>query len=101
MADPLLGPEIPAGTGISDRLDSAPIIWLTTVSADGRPHSVPVWFHWADPVVTVFSRTDTAKVRRLRLNPAVSMCLDTAAHGTDVVIGEGEATLVDRASVNA
>jgi hypothetical protein len=62
---------------------------------------VPVWFHWADPVITVFSQAGTAKVHRLRSNPAVSVCLDTAANGTDVVTGEGEATLVARSSVSA
>jgi PPOX class probable F420-dependent enzyme len=96
MAEPLLRPEILADTRISDRLASEPVIWLTTVSADGRPHSVPVWFGWDDPVITVFSQPRTAKVRRLRSNPAVSVSLDTAVYGTDVVTGEGDARLVDR-----
>lgn len=100
MTEPSRGRELLAKTTITDRLAAEPIIWLTTVSADSRPHSVPVWFHWADPVVTVFSQAATAKVQRLRLNPAVSVSLDSARHGTDTVLGEGDAELVDRTAVS-
>jgi predicted pyridoxine 5'-phosphate oxidase superfamily flavin-nucleotide-binding protein len=23
-----------------------PVVWLSSVQPDGRPHVVPVWFHW-------------------------------------------------------
>ena len=28
------------------RIRAESIVWLTTVSADGRPHIVPIWFGW-------------------------------------------------------
>ncbi|MET0188503.1 MAG: pyridoxamine 5'-phosphate oxidase family protein, partial [Pseudonocardia sediminis] len=93
MTEPLLDPGDDGDAAVARRLDGEPIIWLTTVSADHRPHPVPVWFHWADPVVTIFSRPTTAKVRRLRGNGAVGLALDSAAGGTDIVIAEGDAEL--------
>lgn len=76
---------------VADRLATEPVLWLTTVSAEGRPHSVPVWFHWQDPDVLVFSRPGTVKLAHLPGPVAVS--LDTADHGQDVVLGEGTAVL--------
>ncbi|MFP5070371.1 pyridoxamine 5'-phosphate oxidase family protein [Pseudonocardia nantongensis] len=91
MSGPLLDPADPAHARVADRLAAEPILWFGTVSADGRPHSVPVWFLFADPVVLVFSRPDTAKIGRLAQRPGVALSLDTAAGGTDVVIAEGTA----------
>lgn len=94
MTRPLLDPAVPGHAHAACRLAAAPILWLTTVSEDARPHSVPVWFLWSDPHLTVFSRPDTAKVARLRRNPAVSMSLDSAVGGGDIVLAEGDAELV-------
>ena len=65
----------------AQRLSAEPIIWLGTVRPDGRPHNVPVWFAWHDPMVLVFSMPKTAKVRDVRLSPAVSLALDSADGG--------------------
>ena len=75
----------------ADRLSTAPIIWLGTVRPDGRPHNVPVWFVWHDPMVLIFSMPKTAKVRDVRLSPAVSLALDSADGGQDIVLAEGRA----------
>jgi PPOX class probable F420-dependent enzyme len=98
---PLLDPTVAGHAHAACRLSAAPILWLTTVSADARPHSVPVWFLWTDPHVVVFSRPDTAKVERLRHNPAVSMSLDSAVGGGDIVLAEGDAALVTMDDVAA
>lgn len=94
MAPPLLDPSVTGQSHAGRRLGTASILWLTTVSGAGRPHSVPVWFLWTDPEITVFSRPDTAKVARLRVNPAVCMSLDSAVRGGDIVLAEGDAELV-------
>ena len=78
----------------AQRLSEEPIIWLGTVRADGRPHNVPVWFAWHDPMVLIFSMPKTAKVRGMRLSPAVSLALDSADGGQDIVIAEGRAELI-------
>jgi predicted pyridoxine 5'-phosphate oxidase superfamily flavin-nucleotide-binding protein len=35
----------------AERLTAEPVIWLGTVRPDGRPHHVPIWFVWHDPLV--------------------------------------------------
>jgi PPOX class probable F420-dependent enzyme len=78
----------------AQRLSEEPIIWLGTVRPDGRPHNVPVWFAWHDPMVLIFSMPKTAKVADLRLSPAVSLALDSADGGQDIVLAEGRAELI-------
>jgi PPOX class probable F420-dependent enzyme len=78
----------------SERLSAEPIIWLGTVRPDGRPHSVPVWFAWHDPMVLIFSMPRTVKVRDVGLSPAVSLALDSADGGQDIVLAEGRAELI-------
>ena len=78
----------------AERLTAEPVIWLGTVRPDGRPHNVPVWFAWHDPLVLIFSMPRTAKVRNARLSPAVSLALDSADGGRDVVVAEGRVTVV-------
>ena len=78
----------------SERLSAESVIWLGTVRPDGRPHNVPVWFAWHDPMVLIFSMPKTAKVADLRLSPAVSLALDSADGGQDIVLAEGRAELI-------
>ena len=78
----------------SERLSAEPVIWLGTVRPDGRPHNVPIWFAWHDPMVLIFSMPKTAKVRNMRLSPAVSLALDSADGGQDIVMAEGRAELI-------
>jgi PPOX class probable F420-dependent enzyme len=78
----------------AQRLSAERVIWLGTVRPDGRPHNVPVWFAWHDPMVLVFSMPKTAKVADMRLSPAVSLALDSADGGQDIVLAEGRAELI-------
>ena len=78
----------------SERLIAEPIIWLGTIRPDGRPHNVPVWFAWHDPMVLIFSMPKTAKVADVRLSPAVSLALNSADGGQDIVLAEGRAELI-------
>jgi PPOX class probable F420-dependent enzyme len=98
---PLLDPAIATDVHAGERLAGEPMIWLGTVAPDGRPHTVPVWFTFDDPVITVFSRPDTAKIGHLRAHAEVSVALDTAEQGTDVVTGGGRAVLSDFAHVDS
>ena len=84
----------------SERLAAEPVIWLGTVRPDGRPRNVPVWFAWHDPMVLIFSMPKTAKVRDVRLSPAVSLALDSADGGQDIVLAEGRAELITHAGAH-
>lgn len=91
----LLDPQVPGQAHAGTRLRGDPVIWLATTTRTGDPHAVPVWFLWHDPVITLFTRPDTAKVAHLRARPRVALHLDTAGHGADVVLLRGNATLDD------
>ncbi len=86
---------------IDRRLRSEPIIWLSTARPDGRPHLVPVWFLWDGQTILIFSEPGAQKVRNLRHSRHVVLALDTADEGEDVVIVEGEATLLQDGTVDS
>jgi PPOX class probable F420-dependent enzyme len=82
---------------IAQRLSAEPIIWLCTVRPDGRPHNVPVWFAWQDPTMLIFSEPKAVKVRDMQRSAAVSLALDSADGGHDIVLAEGRAKLITHA----
>jgi PPOX class probable F420-dependent enzyme len=93
MADPLLAVNRPDDAHTGARLTADPVIWLGTTGPNGRPHHVPVWFCWRDPRVLLFSMPGTRKLANLRRNPLVTLNLDSAAGGQDIVLAEGHAEL--------
>ena len=82
------------GVHIDRRLRAEPIIWLSSVRPDGRPHLVPVWFLWDGAAILIFSKPAAQKVRNLRHSPQVMLALDSADEGEDVVLLEGRAELL-------
>jgi PPOX class probable F420-dependent enzyme len=87
-----------AATRIRRFLEQEPVVWLSTVRPDGRPHLVPVWFWWDGQALLVFSKPDAQKVRNLRANPSVMLALGDAEDDFDVGMVEGRAELLDRSS---
>ncbi len=86
---------------IDHRLRTEPIIWLSTVRPDGRPHLVPVWFLWDRQTILFFSQPLAQKVRNLLHRNQVVLALNADDEGEDVVIVEGEATLLPAGTVDA
>lgn len=84
---------------IDERLRSDLIVWLGTVRPDGRPHMVPVWFLWDGESVLIFSKPGQ-KVRNIGKNRNVMLALDNTNNGSDVVLFEGEATLLPEGEVD-
>ncbi len=74
-----------------ERLDRCRNYWVSTASADGRPHLMPVWGIWLpERERFFFSCADGArKARNLRGNPRVSVAVDDSV---EVVVVEGVAT---------
>jgi PPOX class probable F420-dependent enzyme len=85
-----------AATRIRRFLEQEPVVWLSTVRPDGRPHLVPIWFWWDGRALLVFSKPDAQKVRNLRANPSVMLALGDAEDDFDVGMFEGRAELLDR-----
>ncbi len=82
------------GQHAEQRLRSETIAWLTTVSPEGRPYTVPVWFLWEGKTILFFSQPQKLKVRNLRKNTYITLGLDDTKQGEDVVIVEGTAELL-------
>jgi PPOX class probable F420-dependent enzyme len=85
----------PGQAHTAERLRKETILWLASVRADGRPHLAPVWFLWEGEAILLFSKPEQQKIRNIRQNPAVTLALDTADDGEDVLVLEGVAALVD------
>ncbi len=81
------------GARVATRLQEEEIIWLTTVRADGRPQSVPVWALWDGETFLIYSKPDQPKTRNIAANPRVSLNLNSNARGGDIVRIEGMATV--------
>lgn len=79
---------------IEARLREDLIIWLTTVSPSGKPHTVPVWFEWDGESVLIFSQPETRKIRDLKQNTSVALALETRDEGEEVIFFEGAAELL-------
>jgi PPOX class probable F420-dependent enzyme len=72
-----------------------PVVWLSSVQEDGRPHLVPVWFHWDGERIVAFSKPHARKVDNLRVHPSVMLAVGTPGPDFDVELIEATAELPD------
>jgi PPOX class probable F420-dependent enzyme len=78
------------------RLREEIIGWLTTVTAEGAPRPIPVWFLWdGDRSILLYSRPDKRKLANIAANPNVSLNLDSDRVDADIVICWGEIRVTD------
>lgn len=86
---------------VDERLREDPIVWLTTVRPDGRPHAVAVWFLWDGETVLIFSKPNQQKLANIQHNPNVLLLIDNTRGGEDPIAIEGKAALLppDQADV--
>lgn len=66
---------------------------LVTLRASGTPHVAPVWFLWDDGRALVMADAGAIKVRNIRRNPAVALCVSTPGHPYEFVTLEGRANI--------
>ncbi len=66
---------------------------LVTMRASGAPHVAPVWFLWDEGCALVMADAGAVKVRNIRRNPAVSLCVSTPNHPYSFVTIEGAANI--------
>jgi PPOX class probable F420-dependent enzyme len=79
------------------RLDTEPIIWLTTVKPNGQPQTSPVWFLLAADEFLIYSLPDTPRVPNIKANSHVALNLDGNGQGGAIVTIEGTARIDDTA----
>ena len=68
---------------------------LSTVRADGRPHSAPIWIDVEDGAIVFNTGDDTVKGRNLARDPRVSIVVQDDRPPFSFVLVEGTAELVD------
>ena len=79
------------GQRAARRLNEEIIGWLTTVSPEGQPQPIPVWFLWdGDRSILLYSRPDKRKLANIAANPKVSLSLDSDGIEADIVVVWGE-----------
>lgn len=67
---------------------------LATNGADGIPQLTPVWFVYEDGLLYVSAQTDTVKVRNLRRDPSIAVCIDGGRGDARYVVLRGQAALI-------
>ena len=84
------------GAHAARRLREEIIGWLTTVTPDGGPRPIPVWFLWdGDRSILLYSRPDKRKLANIAANPRVSLNLDSDGVDADIVICWGQVRVSD------
>jgi PPOX class probable F420-dependent enzyme len=78
---------------VESALRDDPVVWLSSVQSDGRPHLVPVWFHWDGMQIVAFSKPHARKVDNLRGQPSVMLAVGTPGPDFDVELIEATAEL--------
>ena len=73
------------------RLEEELIVWLTTVSEEGRPQSSAVWFLVEGDGLLVYSGETATRMGNLEHNPKVAVNLRGDRRGDEIVTMEGEA----------
>ena len=81
---------------------------LVTLRPSGIPHVAPVWFMWDKGRAYVMADESAVKVRNIRRNPAVALCVCTPDRPYSYVTIEGRAeagaigleSMVERICVN-
>ena len=68
---------------------------LATNGADGMPQLTPVWFLHEDGMLYVSVQADTVKVRNLRRDPAIAVCIDGGRGDGRYVVLRGQAELIE------
>lgn len=89
------------GAHAAQRLRGDIIGWLTTVTGEGAPRPIPIWFLWdGGRSVLLYSRPEKRKLANIAGNPHVSLNLDSDGIDADIVIGWGEIRVSDDPPAN-
>jgi PPOX class probable F420-dependent enzyme len=67
---------------------------LTTIRRDGSPQISPVWYYWNGETISISTPNWTAKVKNVRRDPRVAVCVDDPLSGSYVAIS-GVADLIE------
>ena len=77
------------------------ILHLATISKDGNPHIIPVWYLYSGKKIYIGTNTKTEKARNVKSHKKVSFCVDVGINSPNIfgVMGKGNAVLITNESV--
>jgi PPOX class probable F420-dependent enzyme len=87
-------------TALNSFLDRQRNAILGTTQSDGSPQVTPAWYHWDGGVLRISSPNWTRKVRNIRRDPRISVCIDDQVSGTYATMF-GRAELVEGTEVES
>jgi PPOX class probable F420-dependent enzyme len=90
----------PFGERAAKRLREDLAGWVVTVSKNGTPQPVPVWFLWdgTDSIVC-YSQPNQPKLANIERSPEVAFHLDGNRKGENIIVCLGKAQLIDEPSI--
>ncbi len=68
---------------------------VATNRADGPPQLTPVWYLYDAGKIYISASADSVKVRNLRRDPRVTICIDAGHPDARYVILQGNATILE------
>lgn len=68
---------------------------LATNGKNDAPQLTPIWYIFEDGVLYVSAQTSTVKVRNLRRDPTVTICIDGGRGDARYVVFYGKAELIE------
>jgi PPOX class probable F420-dependent enzyme len=68
---------------------------LATINGDGSPQLSPVWFIYEEGRLYISAGVEAVKVRNLRNDPRLSVCIDAGHSDARYVILRGVATILE------
>ena len=68
---------------------------LATNGRNGAPQLTPVWYIFEEGVLYVSAQTSTVKVKNLRRDPTVTVCIDGGRGDARYVVLYGKAELIE------
>jgi len=77
-------------------LKTQKVLRLATIDQKGDPHIVPVWYMYDKKKFYIGTNTRTRKVKNIKKNNRVSLCVDVGIHSPKIygVMGKGVAKLI-------
>lgn len=73
---------------------------FSTLSADGAPITVPVWFEWDGAAVRLFSGAATGKVRRAERDPRASLLAANSIGEPEAWVAfDGDVAIIDGGAI--
>ena len=83
-------------TYVDEFLHQTLVAVISTVDRNGRPRSAPIWFHWEDGAVYMFTDRSTLKWRNIQRYPYASLCVDWREPPYKSIILDGAIEEVER-----